>query len=49
VVIIIINSNEKIVRQLFLVSEDPIETKRGPIRCLPWRTFLDELWGDKLL
>jgi len=42
-------AEEKIVRQLFLVSEDPIETKRGPIRCLPWRTFLDELWGDKLL
>jgi predicted AAA+ superfamily ATPase len=41
-------AEEKIVRQLFLVSEDPIETKRGPIRCLPWRRFLDELWGDKL-
>jgi len=41
-------AEEKIVRQLFLVSEDPIETKRGPIRCLSWRTFLDELWGDKL-
>jgi hypothetical protein len=27
-------------------SEDPIETRRGPIRCLPWRGFLDELWGD---
>jgi predicted AAA+ superfamily ATPase len=42
-------AEEKIVRQLFLVSEDPIETKRGAIRCLPWQTFLDELWGDKLL
>jgi uncharacterized protein len=41
-------AEEKIVRQLFLVSEDPIETKRGPIRCLPWRRFLDDLWGDKL-
>jgi uncharacterized protein len=40
---------EKIVRKLFLVSEDPLETRRGPIRCLPWRTFLDELWSDKLL
>jgi predicted AAA+ superfamily ATPase len=45
---IIALAEEKIVRQLFLVSEDPIETKRGPIRCLSWRTFLDELWGDKL-
>ena len=42
-------AEEKIVRQFFLVSENPIETKRGPIRCLPWRAFLDELWGDKLL
>ena len=42
-------AEEKIVRQLYLVSEDPVETKRGAIRCLPWRTFLDELWGDKLL
>lgn len=42
-------SEEKMLRQLFLVSEDPIETKRGPIRCLPWRTFLDELWNDNLL
>ena len=42
-------SEEKMLRQLFLVSEDPIETKRGPIRCLPWRTFLDELWNDQLL
>jgi predicted AAA+ superfamily ATPase len=41
-------AEEKIVRQLLLVSEDPIETKRGPIRCLPWRKFLDELWGDEL-
>ena len=42
-------AEEKIVRQLYLVSEDPVETKRDAIRCLPWRTFLDELWGDKLL
>jgi uncharacterized protein len=42
-------AEEKIVRKLFLVSEDPLETRRGPIRCLPWRTFLDELWSDELL
>jgi predicted AAA+ superfamily ATPase len=41
-------AEEKIVRQLFLVSEDPMETRRGAIRCLPWRTFLDELWADQL-
>ena len=42
-------AEEKIVRRLFLVTEDPIETKRGPIRCLPWQRFLDELWADELL
>ena len=42
-------AEEKIVKRLFLVSEDPIETRRGSIRCLPWRAFLDELWSDKLL
>jgi predicted AAA+ superfamily ATPase len=42
-------AEEKIVRRLFLVSEDPIEAKHGPIRCLPWRRFLDELWSDTLL
>lgn len=41
-------AEEKILRQLFLVSEDPIETKRGAIRCLHWRTFLDEMWADRL-
>jgi uncharacterized protein len=42
-------AEEKIVDRLFLVSEDPIEAKRGPIRCLPWRKFVEELWSDKLL
>ncbi len=41
-------AEEKIVRRLFLVSEDPVETKRGSIRCLPWKRFLDELWGDQI-
>jgi predicted AAA+ superfamily ATPase len=42
-------AEEKMLKQLFLVSEDPLETKRGPIRCLFWRSFLDQLWADKLL
>lgn len=41
-------AEEKIVRKLFLVSEDPLETKRGPVRCMPWQKFLDELWADEL-
>jgi len=40
---------EQILKNLFLVSEDPIESKRGTIRCLPWRKFLDDLWSDKLI
>ena len=42
-------AEEKIVRRLLLVSEDPVETKRGPIRCITWQRFLDELWADDLL
>lgn len=42
-------AEEKMVERLFLVSEDPIEAKRGPIRCLPWQKFAEELWSDKLL
>ena len=42
-------AEERIVRRLFLVSEDPVEAKHGPIRCVPWQRFLDELWADELL
>ena len=42
-------AEEKIVGRLFLVSEDPVEAKHGPIRCMPWQRFLDELWADRLL
>ena len=41
-------AEEKIVDRLLLVSEDTIEAHRGPIRCLPWRKFVEELWADKL-
>lgn len=40
---------EKLVKRLLLVSEDTVETRQGPIRCVPWRTFVDELWSDTLL
>jgi hypothetical protein len=42
-------AEEKMVRRLFLVSEDPVEAKRGQIRCLPWRRFVEELWSDRLV
>ena len=41
-------AEEKIIRNLIVVSEDPIASQKGGIRCLPWRRFLDELWADKL-
>lgn len=34
---------------LLLVSEDSVETRQGAIRCLPWRTFVEELWSDRLI
>jgi len=39
---------EKIVKRLVLVSEDPVETRQGPVRCVPWQTFIAELWNDQL-
>ncbi len=42
-------AEEGIVRRLFLVSDDPVEAKRGPIVCLPWRTFIERLWSDDLI
>ncbi len=42
-------AEENVFRRFFLVSEDPVEASRDSISCLPWRKFLDELWGDKLI
>lgn len=42
-------SEEGVFKQLYLVSHDPLPAKRGNIHCLPWTTFLDELWSAKLL
>ena len=39
----------KIVKTRLLVSEDRVDAVRDGIRCLPWRTFVDELWSDRLL
>jgi uncharacterized protein len=42
-------AEERRFKSLLLVSEDRIEATHGDIRCVPWRTFVDELWGDRLL
>ncbi len=39
---------EKIFKQYFLVSHDPIETTRNNIKCLHWKTFIKKLWADEL-
>lgn len=41
-------AEEKMVTRLFLVSEDPVESKRGQVRCMPWQRFVDDLWADRL-
>jgi predicted AAA+ superfamily ATPase len=41
-------AEEQIVKRLLLVSEDPVETRQGLIRCVGWQTFVDQLWSDRL-
>ena len=42
-------SEEGVFKQLYLVSNDSTQVKRDNVHCLPWQTFLDDLWADKLL
>jgi uncharacterized protein len=42
-------AEERRFRTLLLVSEDRVEATRNGIRCVPWRTFVEELWSDRLL
>ena len=42
-------AEEGVFGRLLLVSEDRVEATHGRIRCLPWRTFVEELWADRLL
>ena len=42
-------AEERRFRRLLLVSEDRIEARHGAIRCVPWQTFVNELWADTLL
>ena len=39
---------EKVFRRLLLVSQDPIESVRDGVRCVHWKTFLDDLWSGRL-
>jgi uncharacterized protein len=42
-------AEERRFKTLLLVSEDPVEATHGGNRCVPWRTFVEELWSDRLL
>ncbi len=38
---------EGVFERFLLVSQDPVESRRGDVRALHWKTFLDELWGNE--
>ena len=42
-------SEEKVFQNYYLVSQDPIEAKRGPVHCVHWKTFMEMLWADQIL
>ncbi len=39
---------ENICKKLILVSQDTNETKQGNLFCMHWKTFIEQLWADKL-
>ncbi len=40
---------EGLVKNYYLVTQDPVPAKRQGIQCLPWDVFLKKLWEGKLL
>lgn len=42
-------SEEYSVKQLIVVSNDPVERKIGEITVLPWKIFLSRLWSDGII
>lgn len=39
---------EKMVKDYYLVTQDPVPLKKENIVCLPWFQFLEELWSGKV-
>jgi predicted AAA+ superfamily ATPase len=39
---------EALMKTLLVVSQDPVESHREGIRCVHWKTFLDDLWSGRL-
>lgn len=42
-------AEEKVFSDFYLVSHDPVETKKGNIQAIHWRKFLERLWSDKII
>lgn len=40
---------EGVFKNMFLVSQDPVMAKRGPVLCLPWEEFLKRLWNGEII
>ena len=40
---------EHIIKKFFLISQDPIESKQDNIHCMHWKTFMQQLWLDKII
>ncbi len=36
------------IEQYYLISQDPIAMKQDDIFILPWETFIQKLWEDKI-
>ena len=42
-------AEEKVFSDFYLVSHDPVETKKGNIQANHWKKFLERLWSDKII
>ena len=40
---------ENIFKKYFLVPQDPVEAVRDRVTCVPWRTFLKDLWSGNII
>lgn len=42
-------ASEYKVKKLILVTNDPLPRKTGQISFMPWKSFLEELWGGSII
>jgi predicted AAA+ superfamily ATPase len=36
-------------KKALVICNEPAERIHGPVRILPWRRFLEELWSDRIV